>query len=343
MWVKKYAPQSFDEMVGNPELVARFRRMCETRYLQHMILCGPPGVGKTRLVQLLIDRLLGATQKEAVLQFHSADERSNQVIRDKIHQFVPKKVNSTSPKLVVFRQAERLSEGVQQIMRRLMECHYHHAVFIFVCSNLSGILETLQSRCHIFRFAPVSVVEQVPFLRRVAAAEGYVTEDAALTLIGTLSNGDVRSSVNYLQAACCTTTMVATGVPDAPGATPAVPTTLTADTVRSVCLYPHYQEVEHLFTTLLAARTSPSLEGFHACLEVVRALFDQGYGGRDIVTFMASYLTTTADTLPCALHLAFVKDVALCHQRVAQGVDSYAQLAGVVAALYRRAVEVGSA
>lgn len=346
MWVKTHAPQSFDAMVGNPELVRRFAMMCQTRYLQHMILCGPPGVGKSRLVQLLIDNLLGKAQHEAVLQFNSADERSNQVIREKIHQFVPKKVTVSSPKLVVFRQAEQLGEGVQQIMRRLMECHYHHAVFIFVCSDLNGMLETLQSRCHIFRFAPVSVAQQVPYLRTVAAKEGVAADDAALGLIATLSNGDMRSSLNYLQAACCA--LEAEGGGDNGEGACSSPSTLDADTVRSVCLFPHYQQVERLFDTLLAAAGQgketatvpdvPTADGFHASLGVVRALYDQGYCGRDLVMFLSTYLMTAAETMPTPLHLGFVKDVALGHQRLAKGIDSYAQLAGVVAALYRRAV-----
>lgn len=355
MWVKTHAPQSFDAMVGNPELVRRFAMMCQTRYLQHMILCGPPGVGKSRLVQLLIDNLLGKAQHEAVLQFNSADERSNQVIREKIHQFVPKKVTVSSPKLVVFRQAEQLGEGVQQIMRRLMECHYHHAVFIFVCSDLNGMLETLQSRCHIFRFAPVSVAQQVPYLRAVAAKEGVAADDAALGLIATLSNGDMRSSLNYLQAACCALEAGggegggnggSEGV--AAASTTTTTSTLDADTVRSVCLFPHYQQVERLFDTLLAAAgqgkeaatvpDAPTTDGFHASLGVVRALYDQGYCGRDLVMFLSTYLMTAAETMPTPLHLGFVKDVALGHQRLAKGIDSYAQLAGVVAALYRRAV-----
>ena len=353
MWVKTHAPQSFDEMVGNPELVRRFVMMCKTRYLQHMILCGPPGVGKSRLVQLLIDNLLGKTPHEAVLQFNSADERSNQVIREKIHQFVPKKVTVSSPKLVVFRQAEQLGEGVQQIMRRLMECHYHHAVFIFVCSDLNGMLETLQSRCHIFRFAPVSVAQQIPYLRSVAAKEGVAADDAALELIATLSNGDMRSSLNYLQAACCA---LEGGVEDngesgdgsVTSGSCSSSTTLNANTVRSVCLFPHYQQVERLFDTLLAAAgkgkeaatvpDAPTADGFLASLGVVRALYDQGYCGRDLVMFLSTYLMTAAETMPTSLHLGFVKDVALGHQRLAKGIDSYAQLAGVVAALYRRAV-----
>lgn len=345
MWVKTHAPQSFDAMVGNPELVRRFEMMCQTRYLQHMILCGPPGVGKSRLVQLLIDNLLGTAQQEAVLQFNSSDERSNQVIREKIHQFVPKKVTVSSPKLVVFRQAEQLGEGVQQIMRRLMECHYHHAVFIFVCSNLNGMLETLQSRCHIFRFAPVSVGQQVPYLRTVAAKEGVAADDTALELIATLSNGDMRSSLNYLQAACCT---LEAADDKGDGNSQSEVAILDADTVRAVCLFPHYQQVEKLFDTLLiaagqqsevgASTNAPTAEGFHVSMAVVRALYDQGYCGRDLVMFLSTYLMTASETMPKSLHIGFVKDVALGHQRLAKGIDSYAQLAGVVAALYRRAV-----
>lgn len=348
MWVKTHAPQSFDDMVGNHELVRRFAMMCQTRYLQHMILCGPPGVGKSRLVQLLIDNLLGKAQHEAVLQFNSADERSNQVIREKIHQFVPKKVTVSSPKLVVFRQAEQLGEGVQQIMRRLMECHYHHAVFIFVCSDLNGMLETLQSRCHIFRFAPVSVAQQVPYLRAVATKEGVAADDAALGLIATLSNGDMRSSLNYLQAACCA--LEAEGDDEGcigEAKVASTSSTLDADRVRSVCLFPHYQQVERLFDTLLAAAgqakeaaapDAPTADGFRASLSIVRALYDQGYCGRDLVMFLSTYLMTASETMPTPLHLGFVKDVALGHQRLAKGIDSYAQLAGVVAALYRRSV-----
>lgn len=351
MWVKTHSPQSFDAMVGNPDLVRRFAMMCKTRYIQHMILCGPPGVGKSRLVQLLIDNLLGKAQHEAVLQFNSADERSNQVIREKIHQFVPKKVTVSSPKLVVFRQAEQLGEGVQQIMRRLMECHYHHAVFIFVCSDLNGMLETLQSRCHIFRFTPISVAQQVPYLRAIAAKEGVTSDDAALRLIATLSNGDMRSSLNYLQAACCALETEGSGNDGGDSEADVTHTSATLDieTVRSVCLFPHYEHIERLFDLLLAAAdlstvdttmlNSPSADGYHESLSILRALYDQGYCGRDIVMFLSTYLMTAADTtIPNSLHLGFVKDVALGHQRLAKGIDSYVQLAGVVAALYRRAV-----
>ena len=334
MWVKTHCPQSFDDMVGNPELVHRFATMCKTRYIQHMILCGPPGVGKSRLVQLLIDNLLGSAQHEAVLQFNSVDERSNQIIREKIHQFVPKKVKVSSPKLIVFRQAEQLGEGVQQIMRRLMECHYHHAVFIFICSTLNGMLETLQSRCHIFNFAPVRIEQQVPFLRTVALKEGVEADDDALKLIANLSNGDMRSSLNYLQAACCTLESTEESKSNV----------LHVDTARAACLFPHYQQIEHLFNTLTGTETTtqPTLANFHECLSIACNLYDQGYCGRDIMMFFSTYLTTASNTMTKDLHLGFVKDVALGHQRLAQGIDSYAQLAGVIAAMYRRVMESAS-
>ena len=308
-----------------------------------MILCGPPGVGKTRLIQLLIDNLLGANQNEAVLQFQSSDERTNQIIREKIHQFVPKKVQTSSPKLVVFRQAEQLSEGVQQIMRRLMECHYHHAVFIFVCSRLNGILETLQSRCHIFRFSPVDIPDQVVYLRRISLAEKITPDEAALELIAKISNGDMRASINYLQAACCTLKDNNEDEKDQKTKQ------LTVPIVQSVCLFPHYKHLTLLFNLFISASdkdqhsTHTLLEGFHKCLDIVLTLYDQGYSGRDIVMFLSNYLMTTSEQMPRRLHLVFVKNVALCHQRMAKGVDSYAQLAGLVAALYRESIQFRSA
>ena len=54
MWVNKYRPTSFEEVVGNEDVVRRFQMMAATKHVQHMILCGPTGVGKSSLIELLI-------------------------------------------------------------------------------------------------------------------------------------------------------------------------------------------------------------------------------------------------------------------------------------------------
>ena len=151
MWVTKYTPSSFKDVLGNKEIVNRLNSISKTGNIQHFILCGPPGVGKSLMVHMLTKQLLGKYVQEGLLYFSSSDERNIQNIREKIHQFVPKMINTASSKIIIFEEAELLGEGVQQMMRRLMEKHSHHATFIFICSTLSGMIETLQSRCQIFQ------------------------------------------------------------------------------------------------------------------------------------------------------------------------------------------------
>ena len=138
MWVTKYAPKSFSEILGNKEIVNRLYSISFTKKINHFILCGPPGVGKSLMVNMLTTQLLGSFVQEGLLYFSSSDERNIQNIREKIHQFVPKRINTTSSKIIIFEEAELLGEGVQQMMRRLMEKHAHHATFIFICSSFLG-------------------------------------------------------------------------------------------------------------------------------------------------------------------------------------------------------------
>lgn len=356
MWVKKYAPQSVDDIVGNEQIVERFRAMLQSRYVQHMILAGPSGVGKSTLVQLLIERMLGRYASEGTLMFQSADERGNQTIREKVHQFVPKTLHVRTPKFVVFKQAEQLSDGAQQILRRLMEQHYHQAIFIFVCSDISSILQTIQSRCHIYKFHPVSVTAQVERLRVLGAAEKVTTAcgtERPLKVLARMSHGDMRACVSYFQAACCA---VATGTVEGTARA------LDVRTIQHVCMFPHYDQVAAVVRALAwraASRTSGTAaevrgDSLATCVATVRDLHRQGYCSLDIVMFFHTYLSLVGytedndaveggandhgiDLDTTGLRHLWLKDVALCHHRITNGVDSSVQLYGMLTSMYRHA------
>jgi DNA polymerase III delta prime subunit len=374
MWVKKYAPESYNDIAGNTQLVERFRTMSSGKYVQHMILCGPPGVGKWTLVQLLMHSILGTEHLSAgSLVFQSTDEKGNHVIREKIRQFVPKRIHADAPKFVVFKQADQLSDGAQQIMRRLMELHYHHAVFIFICSDLSRMLQTIQSRCHIYQFNAVPVAEQVARLKCIAEAEGVVvveekedededgdahlspsyspssassnknpghTDNNPLERIAQMSNGDMRACINYFQSACSALSSVdecARSSKKSKGKR------LSMDTVQTVCLFPHYNQIKEIADSMLLVHKHPTDEHrahqeFFRCMRVVRGLYHQGYCGLDIAMFFQTYLVTAHDHLPRSVCMSWFKDVAVCHSRLTKGVDSAVQLYGLLANMFRGAL-----
>lgn len=320
MWIKKYAPTTFDEVVGNTAIVKRFVRMCETGYIQHMILCGPSGVGKNTLLHLLMHHILGDQYADGTMLFTSSDNKSNQNVRDKIHQFVPKKLNMAKTKFVVFKQAELLSEGVQQVMRRLMETHYHHVIFVFVCNRIGKLLETIQSRCHIYQFEHISAEKQKAFLQRIAQLENMDThphiEDIYNRIIS-MSCGDLRFCLNYFQVYC------------------ASHQNSTQTRLTDVCLFPYYHQIQELFRRMLATKQSKTITDFNDCVQCLKDLSEKGYCGQDIVVFLKDYIMLHDAKIPRITALEWLKTIALCKQRMVNGMDSHVQLCNLVAQMYR--------
>src|SRR5947208_14444604 len=67
---ERMRPRAFDEFVGQEELLAPgkpLREAIERDFLQSIILCGPPGTGKTTLARIIAD-----TSKACFLSFSAA-------------------------------------------------------------------------------------------------------------------------------------------------------------------------------------------------------------------------------------------------------------------------------
>lgn len=280
MWVNKYAPQHFHSVIGNEDIVKRFKLSSEAQYIQHMILYGPSGVGKNTILTLLMKKLLGEHYDEATMIFSSADNKNNQTIREKIHQFAPMHITSGKKKFIVFKQSEQLSEGVQQIMRRLMEKHYHNTIFVFVCNSMNNMLETIQSRCHIFKFQQVSILQQVNHLKYIAQKENIIMKeqnsptsitDCVCTKIAKMSQGDVRFCINYFQAVCNTVPIVGDQK------------ILENSRLIQTCFFPYYDDIHNIITLL--SQPTKNIKQFIQCVNIIKKLSSCGYCGLDITFF----------------------------------------------------------
>lgn len=153
------------------------------------------------------------------------------VVRERIKTFAQKKV--TLPlgrhKLIILDEADSMTTGAQQALRRTMELYANTTRFAFACNASNKIIEPIQSRCAILRYARLSdkellkrlmeicELEKVTNLLLVIACSPYQPSRAdmafreflffkvphnsdGLTALIFTSEGDMRQAVNNLQS-----------------------------------------------------------------------------------------------------------------------------------------------
>jgi replication factor C subunit 2/4 len=301
MWIFKHKPPLLDDIVDHHDVLKKIKDMIQKKTFQHMILCGPPGVGKTCIVDAMANQLLGEDKKKQALFFsYSCDDRGINVIREKLHGFVPKKVTLPQgvPKLLVFKMAEKISEGAQQQMRRLMEQHSHSCVFIFLCTELTGIIETIQSRCCIMRLNPVGQESQLRVLHKICTIEAINPQEDALSLLIQLSKGDLRYSINHLEVCVLLNDKKV----------------LTVEAVKKVCIFPYFDILEGMIEDVVEGKV-------HAMVAAIERLYGEGLNGVDILLLFAD--TVMASPLfDRAKKLRIIRQVGVAHRRIATAVDS---------------------
>lgn len=161
-----------------------------------------PGIGKTTSVLCLARQLLGPAYKEAVLELNASDERGIDVVRNRIKGFAQKKVTLPAgrQKIVILDEADSMTSGAQQALRRTMEIYSGTTRFAFACNQSNKIIEPLQSRCAILRYSRLTDGQVVKRLYQICEAEQVEWTDDGIAALVFSAEGDMRQAINNLQS-----------------------------------------------------------------------------------------------------------------------------------------------
>src|SRR6185437_14352704 len=210
MWVEKYRPIILDDVVNQKEIVASLKNLIkEPAEMPHLLFSGSAGIGKTTTALCLAREILGDDWKRNTLELNASDERGIKMVRERVKEFasiMKLSLNQTKNerpfKIIILDEADEMTSEAQTALRRIIEDSSKTTRFIFICNYLSNIIEPIQSRCVVFRFSRVSVEELVKYLIFICKKEEIIFDEDALHKIYEYTNGDLRNSINVLQAAC---------------------------------------------------------------------------------------------------------------------------------------------
>ena len=203
MWTEKYRPQSLDEIVNQKEIVSRFKNFVNEKNMPHLLLVGPAGVGKTTSILAMARDLSGPSYRSFILELNASDERGIGVIRDKVKNFA-RTAAIASPvnfKILIMDEADHLTSDAQHALRRTMEIYTRTCRFCLLGNYSENIIDPIQSRCSVFRFSPLEEDALKGHVENIAKRENLDILEEGIDAIYQASNGDVRKSLNLLQAA----------------------------------------------------------------------------------------------------------------------------------------------
>jgi replication factor C small subunit len=210
MWVEKYRPVRLEQVINQKEIVIGLRNLIkDPEEIPHLLFAGPAGVGKTSTALCIARELLGEDWRKDTLELNASDERGIKMVRERVKEFaaVMKLTFGTNKeqdkpfRIIILDEADEMTPEAQTALRRIIEDSSKTTRFIIICNYLSQIIDPIQSRCVVLRFSRLEKHDIINYMKMICEKEGVKFEEAALSQIYDATYGDLRHSINILQAA----------------------------------------------------------------------------------------------------------------------------------------------
>jgi len=305
--IDKYRPTKFKNIILNELIKSKISAIIDMKIMPNMIIVGPPGTGKTSLVTIMAKNMLDDKYSEGVLSLNASDNRGLDILNNTIIYFCKKKLIDSDgnpiPKIIIMDEADNITNKAQNMIANMIEEYSKHTRFAFTCNESSKLIESIQSRCLVIYISPLKNQIVSNHLEKLCIEENIKYDIDALELIAKDCKGDLRASINLLDA-------ISNGF--------------------------NYVNCENIIKLSYQPNPAKILNLIQECAErniinatdVLHGLKSEGYCGTDILLAMINVLKEVS--IDEDMRLKYINVISEYYTKVSDGLDTNLQLYGCI-------------
>lgn len=313
-WIEKYRPSEIEEIMLDKHVEQQIRIFLLDRDDVHLIITGVPGIGKTTTVRCIAKQILGENMKVGYLELNAAEDRGVRSVSNIIPPFCKRVVNFKSSKIILFDEADGMTQKCQCDINDMIREYGKRTKFIFTCNDSTKIIDDIQSICRIIRFKKLTNEQIIKYLSKICVAENVKFDNSGLETICYISDGDMRKSINDLQKIAFTYDKI------------------TKKTVLSICKVPDPIEIKKIIKLVIEKNL---VEANNEMELIVK----QGYYYMDIISGLV-YVLSNYD-MENSIKLKLIEIVNHTKIIVSGGLRTKLQLSGMICRLINEISVIG--
>jgi DNA polymerase-3 subunit gamma/tau len=194
---RKYRPQSFKEVLDQDHIVSVLKGAIDKGTIPHALLfSGGRGTGKTTMARVFAQAI--GTSDMDLYEIDAASNRGIDDIRE-LKEAVYTLPYESEKKVYIIDEVHMLTKEAFNALLKTLEEPPEHVVFILATTEEDKLLDTILSRCQVFRFNSPSRTVLAKTVINIAKKEGFTLEPAAADLIAIAADGSFRDALGVTQ------------------------------------------------------------------------------------------------------------------------------------------------
>lgn len=202
---RKYRPQVFSDVVGQEAITNTLENAIKNNHLaQALLFTGPRGVGKTTCARILAKRINQESidhpreDEDFAFNIFELDAASNNSVDDirTLTDQVRIPPQTGKYKVYIIDEVHMLSQSAFNAFLKTLEEPPAHTIFILATTEKHKIIPTILSRCQIFDFKRIGVLDIKNYLGKIAKGENVDADDDALHIIAQKADGALRDALS---------------------------------------------------------------------------------------------------------------------------------------------------